>query len=79
MKVKYCNRAGEVVTRTIQPGNKLVGLRLIEFTIESYDEQQQLLSSRGLDWFRQNVHFTKGSISDGKESNWGSDWVDDGV
>jgi len=78
MKIKYSNRQGETITRDIQPGNKLVGLRLMEFTIESYEEHQALLTDRGRDWFARNVNFRLTSKPEVKESNWGSDWVDDG-
>jgi hypothetical protein len=82
MKIKYSNRQGEVITRDIQPGTALVGIRVLEFIVESYEEHQILLSDRGYNWFKRNVNFrvTPRTVKPvEKESNYGSDWVDDGV
>jgi hypothetical protein len=82
MKVTYSNREGETITRVIPIGQKLVGLRLNSVVIESHEEFQALLSEKGLQWAKRNLNFRPSFASlkpQLAESNWGSDWVDDGV
>lgn len=69
----------ETITRDIQVGSKLVGIRINALTIETHEESQALMSDYGRDWFKRNVHFRVVIPVVEKESNWGSDWVDDGV
>lgn len=79
MKITYSNRQNEHITRTIAIGTKLVGIRLENVLIESYDEMQVLLSEQGVKWAKRNLNFRLPPFVQPKESNWGSDWVDDGV
>lgn len=38
-----------------------------------------LLSEQGIKWAQRNLSFRLPVFVEPKESNWGSDWVDDGV
>ena len=78
MKITYSNRVNELITRSITLGQKLVGIRVESFTIESEKEFNILISEKGLRWARHNLNFRPITYVP-KESNWGSDWVDDGV
>lgn len=79
MKITYSNRQNEQIIRTISIGQKLVGIRLDSVLIESYDEMKILLTDYGLRWAKHNLNFRPPIFVEPKESNWGSDWVDDGV
>lgn len=69
--------------RSIQIGSKVVGLRVLEVTITSQDELNQLLSEEGVAWAKRNLRFPSKKVVRPEVtengSNWGSDWVDDGV
>ena len=80
MKIKFSNRQGEEIIRTIHPGQKLVGLRIHEFIIETYEEALTLNTEAGRDWYNKHIlHIFRVTPKEIKDSNWGSDWVDDGV
>lgn len=86
MKITYyTHKPEECKTRWITVGHKLVGLRLLSFEIDSEEELRNLLSERGVEWAKRNLRFgfesrlMKPADILNKESNWGSDWVDDGV
>lgn len=80
MKIKFSNRQNEEITRVIQPGQKLVGLRIHEFIIETWEEALQLNTQAGREWYTRCVLGAfRATPKENKESNWGSDWVDDGV
>jgi hypothetical protein len=79
MKITYRNRENETITRHITIGQKVVGIRLDSVTVESYDEMGVLLSEQGIKWAQRNLSFRLPVFVEPKESNWGSDWVDDGV
>lgn len=78
MKIVYRNRVSETITRDTLVGYKLVGVRLDSVIIESQEELNTLLTPQGIEWARRNLNFKPISYV-AKESNWGSDWVDDGV
>ena len=77
----YTHSPVEYKSRHIQIGSKLIGLRLLEFSIDNEAELHTLLSEEGIKWAKKHLRFSlfqKVSPPE-KESNWGSDWVDDGV
>ena len=88
MKIKYRTHQGQFITQDIKIGQKLVGIRVIEFIIESWEESKALMLEKNIEWFKHNINFEISSRlsipnlekkSNCKDSNWGSDWVDDGV
>ena len=78
MKIKYQTRQNETITRDVHVGTKLCGIRVIEFIVENWEESRQLMSERGIQWFKHNINFRVTPEVERKDSNWGSDWVDDG-
>lgn len=94
MKITYyTHKPEENKTRRIQVGSKLIGIRLLTATIESQKELDELFSDNGVKWARRNMRFklepttpfkntaevAESNLTDNRrESNWGSDWVDDG-
>ena len=78
---------GETITRECQIGQKLVGLRINQIIFETGKELYELSTEKGQQWLRGNAHRVMRYVSDKPvtqanspvESNWGSDWVDDGV
>ncbi len=87
MKIVFQNRMGETITREARVGQKLAGLRLIQLIFENSHELYELTTEYGQRWLKDNAHrvmlYSKDkpitSTNSPKESNWGSDWVDDGV
>jgi len=95
MKITYyTHKPEESKTRRVQVGSKLIGIRLLTATIESQKELDELLSDKGIEWAGRNMRFklepttplkdtaevAEVTMTDNRrESNWGSDWVDDGV
>lgn len=79
MKITYSNRANETITRDVAIGQKLVGIRVETVLIQTHEEMQTLLSERGLEWAKRNLIFRPTFALLKQDSNWGSDWVDDGV
>jgi len=87
MKIVFQNRMGETITRECRVGMKLVGLRLLSMSFENSSELYELTTERGQRWLKDNAHRVMKYSKDEpvtlenspKESNWGSDWVDDGV
>lgn len=88
MKITYyTHRPEEAKTRRVVVGQQLVGLRLLSFEIDSEEELVQLLSEKGRAWAQKSLRFGLVSrfmkpvdvLQTEKDSNWGSDWVDDGV
>ena len=82
MKITYFTHSPlEYKTKTIYVGQKIIGLRILSLEIESQIELETLLSEKGSEWAKKHLKFntyTKLTPIE-KESNWGSDWVDDGV
>ena len=87
MKITYyTHKPEDCKSRKVVIGQKLVGIRLLSFEIESSQELEELLSEQGVKWAKQHLRFgyihqpihTK-TLGINHESNWGSDWVDDGV
>lgn len=80
MRISFQNRVGETITRHSWVGQKLVGLRLTEMVFETSNELSQLTTEEGQRWLKSIAHvmkrYTEAPI---KDTNWGSDWVDDGV
>lgn len=78
---------GETITRECRVGQKLVGLRIIQMIFENSHELYELTTEHGQSWLKGNAHRVMRYVSDQrvtednspKESNFGSDWVDDGV
>lgn len=87
MKIVFQNRMGETITRECRVGQKLVGLRLLQLIFETSSELYALTTDVGQNWLKENAHrVMKDSPNipvtqknSPPESNWGSDWVDDGV
>lgn len=87
MKIVFQNRMGETITREHRVGANLVGLRIIQMIFENSQEIYELTTEQGQRWLKGNAHKVMRYVSDKpvthenspKESNWGSDWVDDGV
>lgn len=87
MKIVFQNRMGETITRECRVGGKLVGLRIIKMIFENSHELYELTTDKGQLWLKENAHRVMRYVSDKKvsvdnspkESNFGSDWVDDGV
>ena len=87
----YTHKPEEYKSRHITIGSKLVGLRVLEFSIDNAEELDLLLSEEGVKWAKKHIIFSKSDtrykhpqvvlkeFKQQKESNWGSDWVDDGV
>lgn len=78
---------GETITRECRVGQRLTGLRLIQIIFENSNELYELTTEQGQRWLKGNAHRVMRYVSDTPvtaansppESNWGSDWVDDGV
>lgn len=78
---------GETIIREWRINKKIVGLRIIKIIFESSDELYDLTTEKGQQWLKNNAHramkySTNESVTHENspiESNWGSDWVDDGV
>ncbi len=87
MKIVLQNRMGETIIREAHVGQHLVGLRLIKIIFENSKELYELTTEEGQRWLKNNAHRVMHYSSNTpvtlenspKESNWGSDWVDDGV
>ncbi len=88
MKITYyTHRPEDYKTRRVVVGQQVVGLRLLSFEIDSEEELVQLLSEKGRAWAQRSLRFGLPGrfmkpvdiLVTEKESNWGSDWVDDGV
>ncbi len=83
----YTHRPEDYKQRRIVVGQNVVGIRLLSFEIDSEEELVQLLSERGRAWAQKSLRFglprrfmkPVDILVTEKESNWGSDWVDDGV
>lgn len=66
--------------RTIQIGHKVVGVRVLEVTITSQEELNQLLSDNGVQWARKHLRFPPKKIvlpevTEGSPEDW-TDVVD---
>lgn len=78
---------GETITRECVVGQKLVGLRIIQMIFEHSSELYALTTEKGQYWLKEHarrvmkysVKEPVTTLNSPKESNWGSDWVDDGV
>jgi hypothetical protein len=57
MRILIQNREGKLIERDIQPGTKLVGLRLLELTFESRDELEKCLTEEGIRWLKHAISF----------------------
>jgi hypothetical protein len=55
MKITYRNRADETITREVEVGAKLVGMRLDSVTFDGWLEVKKLCSEDGLMWLRKHV------------------------
>ncbi len=77
----YTHSPQEYKCRHVQIGSKLVGLRLLSLSIDNEVELNTLLSEKGIKWAKKHLNFSTFAKLNPieKESNWGSDWVDDGV
>lgn len=82
MKIVLQNRMGETITREHRVGYKLVGIRINQMIFESSQELYELTTPEGQRWLKEIAHkvmpYSK-TTPIIKDSNWGSDWVDDGV
>ena len=61
--------------RTIQIGHKIVGLRVLEVTITSREELDQLLSEQGVAWAKKHLQFPSKKVAlpevtQGKPEDW---------
>ncbi len=71
--------------RNITFGQKVIGVRLLKLEISSQEDLDLLLSKEGSEWAKKHLRFSGVKYTSDKlltlptESNWGSDWVDDGV
>lgn len=79
MKITYRTKNTETITREIAVGQLVAGIRVENILIESKAELEALLSEKGREWASQNFLFPPVTHTVKKESNWGGDWVDDGV
>lgn len=82
MKIVFQNRVGETVTKEWRVGLSCTGLRLTQMIFESPKELHDLTTDKGQAWLKASCHriFPYMPSTLGlQESNWGSDWVDDGV
>lgn len=85
MKITYyTHRPEDYKTKELRIGTHVIGLRLLNLEISSNKELEEFLSEEGIKWAKRNLRFTlrkekEHNPVEQKESNWGSDWVDDGV
>lgn len=90
MKITYyTHKPEQSKTKELKIGSHVVGLRLLALEINSNKELEELLTEDGVKWAKRNLRFgrtpqdqnpVESNLTDNRrESNWGSDWVDDGV
>ncbi len=90
MKITYYTHKPEnFKTKELKIGSHIIGLRLLALEINSNKELEEFLSEEGVKWAKRNLRFgripqdqnpVESNLTDNRrESNWGSDWVDDGV
>ena len=71
----YTHRPSLSRVRSVKVGQHVIGVRLLEVTITSQEELNELLTETGIKWAKKNLNFAPKHITDVTEGK-PDDWLD---